>query len=94
MLPQGAAWIGRKTDRAPALRICRIFVPMHPGQLPKNFFHPNIYPSGTVCLSIINEEQDWRPALTIKHILLGIQNLLDEPNASDPAQAEAYQVFM
>jgi ubiquitin-conjugating enzyme E2 I len=64
------------------------------GQFPKGFFHPNIYPSGTVCLSIINEEQDWRPALTIKHILLGIQNLLDDPNASDPAQSDAYQIFV
>ena len=24
-------------------------------QFPKGFFHPNIYPSGTVCLDIINE---------------------------------------
>ena len=24
--------------------------------LPKGFFHPNIYPSGKVCLSILNEE--------------------------------------
>ncbi|KAL3896913.1 MAG: hypothetical protein SGCHY_003768 [Lobulomycetales sp.] len=24
-------------------------------------FHPNIYPSGTVCLSILNEDQDWKP---------------------------------
>uniref|UniRef100_A0A0A9WHW0 SUMO-conjugating enzyme ubc9 n=1 Tax=Lygus hesperus TaxID=30085 RepID=A0A0A9WHW0_LYGHE len=37
-------------------------------------FHPNVYPSGTVCLSILNEEKDWRPILTIKDILLGIQD--------------------
>ena len=24
-------------------------------KFPQNFFHPNVYPSGTVCLSIINE---------------------------------------
>uniref|UniRef100_A0A4W4HM61 UBC core domain-containing protein n=1 Tax=Electrophorus electricus TaxID=8005 RepID=A0A4W4HM61_ELEEL len=29
-------------------------------------FHPNVYPSGTVCLSILEEEKDWRPAITIK----------------------------
>lgn len=34
-------------------------------------FHPNVYPSGTVCLSILNEEKDWRPAITIKQVLLG-----------------------
>ena len=28
-------------------------------------FHPNIYPSGTVCLSILNEDEDWKAALTI-----------------------------
>ena len=24
-------------------------------KFPANFFHPNVYPSGTVCLSILNE---------------------------------------
>lgn len=38
------------------------------GQFPKGFFHPNIYPSGTVCLSILNEAEDWRPAITIKQV--------------------------
>ena len=28
-------------------------------------FHPNIYPSGTVCLSILNEDEDWRPNLSL-----------------------------
>lgn len=56
-------------------------------------FHPNIYPSGTVCLSILNEDKDWRPAITIKDILLGIQDLLDSPNELDPAQAEPFQLF-
>ncbi len=36
-------------------------------------FHPNIYPSGTVCLSILSEDKDWKPAITVKQILLGIQ---------------------
>jgi ubiquitin-protein ligase len=26
-----------------------------------------------VCLSLLDEEKDWRPAITIKQILLGIQ---------------------
>lgn len=55
-------------------------------------FHPNVYPSGTICLSILNEEEDWRPAITIKQMLLGIQDLLDTPNPNSPAQSEAYQV--
>jgi len=57
-------------------------------------FHPNIYPSGTVCLSILNEEKDWKPSITVKQILLGIQNLLNNPNCNDPAQAEPFQLYM
>ncbi|KAJ3343240.1 E2 SUMO-conjugating protein ubc9 [Gonapodya sp. JEL0774] len=53
-------------------------------------FHPNVYPSGTVCLSILDEATDWKPAITLKQILLGIQDLLDNPNLDSPAQAEAY----
>merc|ERR1712226_1750382 len=56
-------------------------------------FHPNVYPSGTVCLSLLDEDKDWRPAITIKQILLGIQDLLTTPNIRDPAQAEAYTIF-
>lgn len=56
-------------------------------------FHPNVYPSGTVCLSLLDEEKDWRPSITIKQILLGIQALLNEPNVKDPAQAEAYTIY-
>jgi ubiquitin-conjugating enzyme E2 I len=56
-------------------------------------FHPNVYPSGNVCLSIINEDQDWKPSLTLKQILLGIQDLLDDPNPNSPAQTEAYTLY-
>ncbi|THH09363.1 hypothetical protein EW145_g2078 [Phellinidium pouzarii] len=56
-------------------------------------FHPNVYPSGTVCLSILDEEKSWKPAITIKQILLGIQDLLTDPNVNDPAQSDAYTMF-
>jgi len=56
-------------------------------------FHPNIYPSGTVCLSILNYEKDWRPGITVKQILLGIQDLLDDPNNLDPAQEEPFKLY-
>lgn len=59
-------------------------------KLPEGFYHPNIYPSGTVCLSILNEDDGWRPSITVKQILLGIQDLLDTPNLASPAQSEAY----
>ena len=56
-------------------------------------FHPNLYLSGTVCLSIVNEG-GWSSAITIKQILLGIQDLLDHPNPHDPAHREAIECFM
>jgi ubiquitin-conjugating enzyme E2 I len=46
-----------------------------------------------VCLSILNEDEAWKPAITIKQILLGIQDLLDDPNPDSPAQAEAFNLF-
>ena len=73
---------------------CRFdFIKMDGSSEPKPLFHPNIYPSGNVCLSILNEEEDWKPPITIKQILLGIQHLLDNPNPDSPAQAEPYTLF-
>ncbi|KAI3726306.1 hypothetical protein L1987_66103 [Smallanthus sonchifolius] len=63
-------------------------------KFPQGFFHPNVYPSGTVCLSILNEDSGWRPAITVKQILVGIQDLLDSPNPADPAQTEGYHLFI
>lgn len=57
-------------------------------------FHPNVYPSGTICLSILNEDDGWRPAITIKQLLLGVQELLDNPNPNSPAQREAIEIFL
>ncbi|KAM2945109.1 hypothetical protein COP2_028059 [Malus domestica] len=56
-------------------------------KFPPGFFHPNVYPSRTVCLSILNEDNGLRPAITVKQILVGIQDLMDQPNLVDPAQA-------
>lgn len=57
-------------------------------------FHPNVYPSGTICLSILNEDDGWRPAITVKQMLLGIQDLLTNPNPNSPAQREAYDLYV
>lgn len=42
----------------------------HLGKFTPALFHPNVYPSGTVCLSILDEEKAWKPAITIKQVLL------------------------
>lgn len=79
-------------------KLTMIFPDEYPTKPPKckftpALFHPNVYPSGTVCLSILNEEEAWKPAINVKQILLGIQDLLNDPNPESPAQAEAYQLF-
>nr|XP_043634467.1 SUMO-conjugating enzyme SCE1-like isoform X3 [Erigeron canadensis] len=35
----------------------------------------------------------WRPAITVKQILVGLQDLLDTPNPASPAQHESCQLF-
>lgn len=77
------------------LRVYMFFPEDYPAVPPKvqfdpTLFHPNVYPSGSVCLSILSYE--WKPSITIKEILLGLQVLLDEPNLKSPAQQEAFQL--
>ena len=62
-------------------------------KFPQGFYHPNIYPSGTVCLSILNEDEGWKPSVSVKQVLMGIQELLDNPNEKSPAQSEAYATY-
>jgi hypothetical protein len=38
---------------------------------------PNSLSAGTVCLSILNADDGWRPGVTVKQILLGIQEWFD-----------------
>lgn len=75
-----------------------------------------VYPTGKVCLSIVNADQGWKPAISVKQvqgvvsalrssfavspirqpfmqILTGIQDMLNNPNNSDPAQEEGYNVY-
>lgn len=80
-------------------RVEMYFPDEYPSKPPKckfvpPLFHPNVYPSGTICLSILNEDEGWRPAITIKQMLLGIQDLLDNPNPKSPAQEVAYRLFI
>lgn len=74
-----------------------VFSEDYPGKPPKckfnpPLFHPNVYPSGTVCLSILDAEKDWVPTITLRDILKGIQDLLNAPNLGDPAQREAFML--
>lgn len=65
------------------------------------FWHPNIYPDGRVCISILhppgtdrfNEQESaderWRPILGIESILVSVVSMIVEPNLNSPANIDA-----
>jgi ubiquitin-conjugating enzyme E2 M len=50
-------------------------------------YHPNIDLEGKVCLNILRE--DWKPVLNLNAVIVGLQFLFLEPNASDPLNKAA-----
>ncbi|KAI9893815.1 MAG: NEDD8-conjugating protein ubc12 [Vezdaea aestivalis] len=53
----------------------------------QKIYHPNIDLEGNVCLNILRE--DWKPVLNLNSVIVGLQFLFLEPNASDPLNKEA-----
>ena len=73
------------------------FCDQYPSKPPAVFFtpvlfHMNLYPSGRVCLDIVNEGENWQPGITMRQILVGCQSLLDNPNPGSPAQSAPYEL--
>jgi len=67
-------------------------------------WHPNIYESGEVCISILHPPVDdpqsgelpqerWNPTQTVRTILLSVISLLNEPNTFSPANVDASVMF-
>ncbi|KAJ3319940.1 hypothetical protein HDU76_000422 [Blyttiomyces sp. JEL0837] len=65
-----------------------------------SFFHPNVYPDGRLCISILHPpgddptsgekaEERWNPTQSVESILLSIVSLLNDPNVSSPANVDA-----
>lgn len=54
-------------------------------------FHPNVYPSGELCLDILSSR--WSPSYDVLSILISVQSLLSDPNAKSPANADASHLF-
>lgn len=54
-------------------------------------FHPNIFPDGTLCLDLIQDQ--WSPVYTVSSILLAIRSLLTDPNCASPANPEAAHLY-
>jgi len=65
-----------------------------------SFWHPNVYPDGKVCISILHPPghdemsgelpgERWLPTQTVTTILLSIISLLSSPNTASPANVDA-----
>eukprot|EP01060_Flectonema_neradi_P030406 TRINITY_DN4412_c0_g1_i3.p1 TRINITY_DN4412_c0_g1~~TRINITY_DN4412_c0_g1_i3.p1 ORF type:complete len:149 (+),score=18.82 TRINITY_DN4412_c0_g1_i3:497-943(+) len=54
-------------------------------------FHPNIDEDGKVCLNILRAE--WRPVLTLKAVIFGMELLFIEPNPGDPLNKKAAKML-
>ncbi|KAL8835145.1 MAG: hypothetical protein Q9176_007064 [Flavoplaca citrina] len=69
-----------------------------------SIFHPNIYPSGEVCISILHPPEEdkygyesaaerWSPVQTPETILLSVISMLSSPNDESPANVEAARMW-
>ena len=64
-------------------------------------WHPNIYPDGKVCISILHApgedtmnsqetaEERWRPILGVEAVLISVISMLNDPNIESPANLDA-----
>jgi ubiquitin-conjugating enzyme E2 G1 len=67
-------------------------------------FHPNVYPNGELCISILHPPEEdkygyeaaserWSPVQTPETILLGVISLFEDPNDESPANVEAARLL-
>jgi ubiquitin-conjugating enzyme E2 G1 len=76
--------------------------PNSPPQLrfTSEMWHPNVYPDGRVCISILHAPGDdpngyelaserWSPVHTVETILLSVISMLSSPNDESPANIDA-----
>lgn len=63
-------------------------------------FHPNVYPDGRLCISILHApgedemsgehaSERWSPAQRVESVLISVLSLLDDAEVSSPANVDA-----
>lgn len=80
--------------------------PLSPPSLRFNppLLHPNIYPDGFVCISILHPpgedpnqyerpEERWSPVQSVEKILLSVMSMLAEPNPESGANIDACKLW-
>ena len=85
-----------------------IFNSNYPNEPPQfkfltKLFHPNIYPDGKVCISILHTGNDefgyediserWNPSHSAQSILISILSMLSDPNLESPANVDAAKMW-
>jgi ubiquitin-protein ligase len=79
----------------------------YPNDPPKvilyNFFHPNVYENGAVCISILHKGEDeygyesiserWSPILKVPSVMISIISMITDPNFESPANIEASKLW-
>ena len=69
-------------------------------QFNRPLYHPNIYPDGKLCISILHQpgedeqsgeaaSERWSPVQRVESVLLSIVSLLDDAECSSPANVDA-----
>ncbi|PVU87593.1 hypothetical protein BB561_006269 [Smittium simulii] len=67
-------------------------------------FHPNVYPNGTVCISILHppgedpnqyesSAERWSPVQSVEKILLSVLSMIAEPNDESGANVDASKIW-
>ena len=91
------------------VQLCIKFPTQYPFQPPSvvipSIFHPNVYAaSNRLCISTLDSDTSvtdsgdvrnfWRPSLCIENVLVGIIQLLKEPNPDSPANVDANKMYI
>ncbi|KAK7574505.1 hypothetical protein V9T40_011696 [Parthenolecanium corni] len=90
----------------PAKLVFPVDYPLSPPkmQFTCDMFHPNVYPDGRVCISILHAPGDdpmgyetsaerWSPVQSVEKILLSVVSILAEPNDESGANVDAAKMW-